>query len=227
MWLFKTRNRIKNTKRFITAWRETEASENVYVRLDDDDSNLQEYLSLDWPKSFEIVVGDRVMLSAAMQEMFLKYPHEHSYGLLADDLIPKTKMWDVIISTEASKNKIVAFNECLSSKYVGNFEHMCVSGDIIRSVGWFGLPATTHYYVDVVWRHISKNRPDLFVYLEDVVIQHLHPIHNNEISIDSTYRLSRDYKKIDKDNYWAWYSENFLKILEKLNMDFSKQKSSQ
>jgi hypothetical protein len=227
MWLFKTRNRIENTKRFIAAWRETEASENVYVRLDDDDSNLQEYLSLDWPKSFEVVVGDRVMLSAAMQEMFLKYPHEHSYGLLADDLIPKTKMWDVIISTEASKDKIVAFNECLSSVWDGNFEHMCVGGEIIRSVGWFGHPATTHYYIDVLWRDISKARPDLFVYLEDVMIQHLNPLHYSEVSIDSTYRLSRDYRKIDKDNYWAWYSENFLKILEKLNMDFSKQKSSQ
>ena len=83
MWIFATRNRVENCKRFIKLWHELEASSPVYLRLDEDDPALEEMKSLPWPKEFIMNIGPRVRLGGSMQEMFHNYPNEPFYGLLA------------------------------------------------------------------------------------------------------------------------------------------------
>ena len=218
MWLFKTRNRIENTIRFLDAWKKTNAKSKVYVRLDDDDPALSDYKILNWPENFEIVIDVRVMLSKAANEMFQTYPNEPFYGLLADDLVPKTMHWDTILSDEAVKNKIVAFDEQLLEIHHKQFEHMCIGGDLIRTAGWFGLPVVEHYYIDKLWRDVVCELPNLFVYRDDVVVEHLHPRHNKPVTYDQTYNDSISLRKQDAKAYDSWMRNEFKSFVEKLSV---------
>ena len=171
MWSLPTRGRPQSLQRFVNAYKNTNAISTVYVRLDIDDSSLSEYKKISLPETFEIVIGDRIGLKATMEEMFHKYPNELWYGLAADDLIPKTNNWDQLLIKQAGLKQIAYPNDL--GKNTALPTHPVVGGDLVRAVGWFGHPATYHFYLDDAWQFIGENL-NIITRLDDVIVEHVH-----------------------------------------------------
>ena len=217
MWVLATRSRIANCKRFIDAWNETKASSQVYVRLDSCDPDLTGMLQLPWPSSFSINVGVRARLGEAMQEMFSKFPTEQWYGMLADDLIPRTEYWDQKLIMAAGNSEI-SYADDLHEKEM-RICHPCVGGELVRFVGFFGLPVVKHFGTDTFWEELyhgagrqNKQR--------DVILEHAH-FAFNQAPIDTTYSESQLLKRDDKRNYKKWKEENLEKTIHRVKERFN------
>jgi hypothetical protein len=217
VWTLATRSRLSNCKRFINSWNETKATSQVYVRLDECDPQLPELLELPWPESFSINTGPRARLGEAMQEMFAKFPNEPWYGMLADDLIPRTEYWDQKLILAAGKNEI-SYADDLHEKEM-RICHPCIGGDLVRFVGFFGLPVVKHFGTDTFWEELyrgagrqNKQR--------DVILEHAH-FAFDQAPIDQTYTESQLLKRDDKRNYKKWKEEHLKKTIDQVKEHFN------
>ena len=216
MWIFATRNRLKNCQRFIDQWHKTQASSLVYVRLDDCDPSLEELKLLPWPKEFLVVVGPRIRLRGAMEEMYHRFPNQSWYGLLADDFIPQTDCWDQRLIERAIPNDISYGNDVHEKAH--RMCHFCIGGDLVRFVGFFGLPVVEHFGTDYIWERIhhmcGRNNK-----LMDVIIEHAH-YNFGQSEFDQTYAESQALKGSDKAAYRAWMDENLDPLLTRIREKF-------
>jgi hypothetical protein len=214
MWVLPTRSRVDNCKRFITEWKNSQASTPVYVRLDKCDPVLEQLQSLSWPAEFTLHIGPRQGIRAAMEEMFLKYPEEAWYGILADDLIPQTPYWDQHLIKRAGLGRISYPNDLGRKSKLPT--HPCVGGDLVRAQGWFGLPVVRHYCVDSVYRYIGdelgiKHR------LDDVIVEHAH-YSENKTDRDELYKETSQHKAADDEAYTNWLNEKGPELIASLRM---------
>lgn len=215
MWALATRSRPDNCKRFIEAWNNTQASTPVFVRLDECDPFIDELKSLPWPSTFEVVVGKREGLRAAIQEMYIKYPTEPWYGFLADDLIPRTLKWDLALVEVAGSKNISYPNDLGKAKKRDLPTHPCVGGDLIRAMGWFGFPATYHFYLDTIFRYIGQNLKNIYR-LEDTIVEHMH-FGRGKSELDTIYQQSQEKMRRDSEAYNSWIEKNgesFISMLK-------------
>lgn len=212
MWILATRTRVDNCQRFIEGWTESGASTPVYVRLDDCDPFVEQTKSLPWPSEFSVHVGPRQGLRAAMQEMYLAYPNEPWYGILADDLVPRTPGWDRLLVERAGSRQISYPNDMGRKTKLPT--HPCVGGDLVRAQGWFGLPVVRHYCVDSVYRYIGdhlgiKHR------LDDVIVEHVH-YSEQKTQRDGLYRETSSFKHADDAAYTEWLKEQGPHLIQRL-----------
>jgi hypothetical protein len=219
MWVLATRSRVNNCDRFIKAWKETHSTTPVYVRLDECDPDLESIKSLPWPSEFNLVVGPRARISQAMQEMFANYPNEPWYGILADDAIPGTRHWDQRLVDAAGLTSISYADEVWEKK--ARVCHPCVGGDLVRFVGFFGLPVVKHWGTDTVWERIH-HECGLNNKQHDVVLEHAH-FTFNQASLDRTYEESQALKSQDRAAYRQWMEENFESLKARLCKHFGWQ----
>jgi hypothetical protein len=206
MWILASRGRPENIMAFIKAWIDTKAKSKVYLRLDTCDEMLTKYTTLDYPKEFNVVVGPRARLVAASNEMFSLHPNEDWYGLLADDLRPKTEYWDQILISEAGRKYVAGAND-LTPKPL-NLCHPVVGGDLVRKVGWFGFPYTTHFCIELPWKHLTMANKAFLKYVPDVVVEHAH-YRYGKTTFDSTYKQSQSIKSLDKEIWKQWRATKF------------------
>lgn len=212
MWILPSRSRPDSMKRFVDCWTTTKASSPVYVRLDECDPFIKEYKKISYPKEFNVVIDKRSRLANSMNEMLRNFPTEPWYGLLADDLIPKTEHWDTKL-IEAAGSKFIAQCNDLTEKPL-NCCHPCVGGDLVRFVGWFGLPACQHYGVEEPWKKLalSKNL-NILKYLPDVIVEHAH-YRFNKSEFDQTYSELKNIKNDDRISFEKWKNENLSTLIE-------------
>jgi hypothetical protein len=216
MWIFATRNRLANCQRFIQQWHATQASSLVYVRLDECDPALSELKQLPWPKEFLVVVGPRIRLRGAMEEMYHRFPNESWYGLMADDFVPQTMHWDQQLIERAVPNDIAYGNDI--HEKANRMCHFCIGGDLVRFVGFFGLPGVDHFGTDYIWEriHHACNRRNK---LMDVIIEHAH-YNFGQSEFDQTYKESQALKAQDKAAYRAWMANNLDSLLLRIRERF-------
>jgi hypothetical protein len=95
-------------------------------------------------------------------------------GFVGDDHRFRTPGWDRIIDpylTEAGGGFAYA-NDLAQAMNLPT--QVFVSADIIRTLGWFGLPGCHHLYIDNAWKVLGEESGSL-AYFPDIVIEHLHP----------------------------------------------------
>jgi len=206
MWLLASRGRPQSVKRFISYYIETKSSTPVYLRLDNCDPMIDEYDNIEVPKQFIKVISDRARLGAAMQEIFRVYPNEPWYGLLADDIVPRTFNWDTKLIKAAGNNRISQANDL--TKKPRNYCHPCIGGDLVRKAGFFGFPHTTHYCLEVIWKELTKRDKRFGRYLDDVIVENMHPDFNKS-KIDNTYQEAMSVKERDHEIWEHWKNQNF------------------
>jgi hypothetical protein len=216
MWVFATRNRVENCKRFIKLWHELEASSPIYLRLDEDDPALEEMKSLPWPKEFIMVVGPRVRLGGSMQEMFKAYPNEPFYGLLADDLIPETMHWDKKLIDAAGLDDMSYADEVYEKEV--RICHPCIGGDLVRHVGFFAIPGLKHFCTDTFWEqlyhHFGRDNRQ-----KDIILAHAH-FNFNQSAKDQTYSESQAIRQDDKRTFRDWKEKHWEETVASVKQRF-------
>lgn len=212
MWSLPTRGRPQSLQRFINAYNNTNGTSKVYVRLDNDDPSLEEYKKIKLPSTFELIVGERIGLKATMEEMFHKYPNENWYGLAADDLIPKTQHWDQLLVNKAGLRRIAYPNDMGKDPTLPT--HPVVGGDLVRAVGWFGHPATYHFYLDNAWKFVGE-KLNCITRLDNVIVEHVHYSFKKSPK-DQTYLDRKPDMKTDGKAFNAWLTANGENLIESL-----------
>jgi hypothetical protein len=147
-----------------------------------------------------------------MEEMYCAYPNELWYGILADDLMPRTPKWDVLLIDRAGKTQISYPNDLGRKSKLPT--HPCVGGDLVRAQGWFGLPGVRHYCVDSVYRYIGdslgiKHRMD------EVIVEHVH-YSEKKVERDGLYKETSRFKESDDEAYTAWLRDQGPGLIQQL-----------
>jgi len=213
MWILASRGRPQNFQRFIDHWFLTKSSTPIYVRLDECDSTIEEYKKINVPKEFNVIIGPRARLGAAMAELYQNFPNEPWYGLLADDLIPRSNGWDVAMVAAADSKYISQAND-LSPK-PKNCCHPCIGGDLVRAAGFFGFPHTIHYCLEVVWKDLTKKERRFLKYLPDVVVENVH-FDFAKAEFDKTYAEADAVKDSDHKIWDKWKETEFEPFYNKV-----------
>lgn len=216
MWILASRGRVENIKRFLDKWKETVATTPVYFRIDECDPDIENYQKLSYPSNWTIVIGKRCRLGGAMNELFQNHPDRDWYGLLADDLIPQTKFWDVRLIEAAGKSFISQANDL--TRKPQNCCHPVIGGDLVRAAGWFALPDCTHYCVELPWKEVTKRNPKVLKYLEDVIVEHAH-WRFDKAEFDSTYEETKPLKHIDHSIWENWRVSQFDTFYQSLILE--------
>jgi len=207
MLLMASRGRPANLRRFFDAYRATEASMPLTIRVDTDDPALPEYMALmaeTTDISVRVIDGPRIGSGPSLNELFASEPDLPVYGILADDVVPMTKGWDRILA-EACKGGIAYPDDGFQRANLPT--HPFIDGDFARACGWLTLPACRHWYVDNGWKALGDALGRL-VYVPDVVLDHRHPL-AQKAPDDQIYADSIARSEEDADAFKRWHAEDF------------------
>ncbi len=197
MLIIPSRGRPHNFQRLITACLETGAREPAWVRLDEDDVSLAQYLALDMPDGWKTIIGPRQPLSEVYNEAYRAMPETDHCGFLADDVVPETPGWaEALIAAAGLDGMAVP----AGGDTTGGCPHFVLGGELVRSMGWLSLPGLDRLYIDTVWAEIAEQR-GVLRYLPEVVLSHRH-FSSGKALFDQTYRKKK--KVEDRLIYETW-----------------------
>lgn len=191
MWVLPSRGRPHNALRLFKAYKETEASTPVWLRIDDDDLGYQQY------GNWIVDVGPRLPLSEIYNEAMRKFPDRSWYGFIADDVIPKTPKWDTRLIESAGRDGMAVPD---GGHDPDGTPHFVLGGDLVRSIGWLSLPGLSRLYIDTVWKEIA-NQMGVLRRVPDVILAH-HHFSNGKALMDATYR--KPNREADRKIYETW-----------------------
>jgi len=203
MWFLPSRKRSDNIKRFFDAFKETNSTTPGVLWLDDDDSH--NYDSIEIPKNWQKIVSPRMSGLGDMTNKFYElFPNEPWYGLIGDDVLPKTASWDKILVEAAGKDNLAWADDGMHG---GNYAvHPVIGADLVKKLGFLGLAGAKRLYIDNALFEFAK-RNGALKYVPYVKLEHLH-FSNGKSQIDETYIKDSHFE--DEIIY-----NNFLRTLNK------------
>lgn len=156
-----------------------ESTRLVFV-VDSDDPEFSEYVQLGADGVFEMMhpkhAGGMVnALNAAAVELLESETDVEIVGFVGDDHRFRTRGWDVSFSVQLLETKPgFAYANDLFWPNGEIPTQIFISAEIVRQLGWFGLPGCTHLYIDNAWRELALATDSLF-YFPEIKIEHMHP----------------------------------------------------
>jgi hypothetical protein len=187
MWFLPSRGRPDKMLRFIEAYKAMKSTTPVMVRLDRDDPLLGQYLYIPFPDTFWVCVGETDTIPNLTRQFVADNPDLPWYGLLGDDVVPCTEIWDQRLVSAAGLDKVAY---CVDD--VNNDSHMAhgvIGGEFMRSLSYLGVPGANHFYLDTMLFVLAK-QTHRAVYLPDVELLHLH-FSTGQAEMDETYKRTR------------------------------------
>jgi len=152
------------------------------------------------------------------------YPDIEFYQEVNDDHTYRTKDWDKeLIQAIEVKGKgwgIACGNDLMTNEPWEVARHpsaALVSGNIIRTLGYFVYPEIEHLYTDTYLRDVAEGIESLFR-LEDIVIEHCHFISNKAVKDDNYNQVYSSESYIySRKMYQRWVRSQRDIDIQKLN----------
>lgn len=174
-----TRGRPHAVEPLVQAWRETGSQAALMIALDDDDPELSRYWGAfarveDMSRIYALTMPRR-RLAGTLNLFAVEHALQYAgIGFMGDDHRPRTPGWDTRFAECLSGGGpgIVYGNDLLVGQLFPTAVMM--TADIISTLGYMCPPGFTHLCLDLVWRDWGE-RLGRLTYLEDVVIEHVHP----------------------------------------------------
>lgn len=178
--LVPSRGRPQNVVELIHAWIRTKATAALYVLVDDDDPRLLDYLAIGMREStfpFTVIEQPARRLGPTLNywaiDLLVNPFAPKIIGFMGDDHRPRTEGWDRRIVEALSDRPGVAYgNDLLQGANLPTAAFL--SATIIDALGYMVPRGLVHMYLDNFWKELGTNL-DALTYLEDVVIEHMHP----------------------------------------------------
>lgn len=155
----------------------------LVVAVDSDDPDLERYRSAaaEAKKTYpsidlvELVTPGNMATALNMATRICLDAHKaQAIGFMGDDHRPRTDSWDAYyLSTLAASPGIVFGNDLIHGYRLPT--QFAVSWPIVESLRFLAPPGLKHMYIDNYWRDIGTATQTL-TYLENVVVEHLHPV---------------------------------------------------
>jgi len=212
--LIPTRERPMNVARFLAAASETVAGVADIVFVMDDDDPLGE-------ETVQIVAnarGKQLNCYTRTQARMLTGPKMNvaaraywstfpAIMFCGDDAVPRTRWWDAELLKSISHlgGTGYAYPNGLGRTDIP--EHVVISSDIVRALGWFSLPQLSHYYMDNAWGDLGFGA-ECITYRDDVVLEHMNPLYGKGPR-DYVMKVVENHAQADHAAYGKWKSDGF------------------
>lgn len=198
MIILPTIYRPESLRRFIHHYAASCATLPIYVVFDA--ANVFQYGDVTLPEHWKrctVPTGSR--LGDIFTLMFQALPNEEFYGMVADDVVPETKEWDLKLRDACQPDKIAwgfdgGKNETL-------IRHPFIGGDLVRRLGFWSAPGLKHWFIDNAWTDIAQGL-NCGVYLPEIRMRH-HHYTNGLAQKDRTYE-SQPNTRADEIAYQMW-----------------------
>lgn len=183
-----SRGRPQSVRRLHEAMLATcQGDTTLAVGLDDDDE-----------ENYERIPGVRYEARCSLRgftawanELAVPAAGEYRYiGALGDDCVPETPGWDLRIMEALNRQPFAYANDLYPLRPQGTqVTHVFTRSEVVRALGYIGVPALAHMYVDDAWG--AWGAACGIEYLGDVIIEHLHHS-SGKAPADETYRRAEE-----------------------------------
>ena len=135
-------------------------------------------------------------------------------GALGDDFLPGTDAWDTEIMEALAETPLAYGNERFPGREPGeSICHIFMRSEVVKALGYVGPPQFKHMFVDNCWA--AWGRACGITYLDDVVMEHLHP-HAGKATHDDTYARSAPFLGPDAQAWDAYQADGLAADIEKI-----------
>lgn len=110
-------------------------------------------------------------------------PRADILGFIGDDHRFRTRGWDHRVTEELREGGI-AYGNDLGRPDLPT--QVFMTSAIVMALGWMALPGAHHLYLDNTWAELGR-RAGCLHYMEDVVIEHMHPVYGKGMT-DAGYQ---------------------------------------
>lgn len=200
MWLLPSRQRPGNVRRFFGHYQKTGATSPGVLIVDSDDIRLGEYQALKLPENWRLHVGynQKGDLSKILNDAYARYPGHTWYGVMGDDHIPITPMWDFLLIEAAGVDFIAYPDDGINGP--NNCCTPAIGCNAIKRMGFLALPGAKRLYQDNAWLEFGKKH-GILKYMPGVKIDHWH-FSTGKSPRDEVYR--KPSAQADKAVFEAW-----------------------
>lgn len=187
--------RPKNAERLLDRFiKTTTYSDGVYLTfaVEKDDPTLDDY-----PTPYTHPVRHGGSMVKALNEVAAEQASHFDYlAFLGDDTLPRGDWYPkVIVALESIRNSIVYGDDLYHGQNLPTSVFM--DSNIVRTLGYMAPPNQKQLFVDNYWKALGEDLGTL-IYLDDVIIEHLHPSFGKAPS-DSSYELSNSPERWRED----------------------------
>lgn len=218
-----SRERPERMKETLKSMRETHTEPLDILLVVENDKHLSSYKKIEGVKFLVSERDPKIKGAAPLWNMaFNLFPNYDYYVLVADDNIFRTKGWDKRMREKIDKQNgwaVVHVNDLHKRGSLLSF--FMTSGKLIKAVGFISIPGLIHLKVDVLWQKIGGSIGKIF-YLDDVIIEHVHPAFG-KAEWDDLYRSINSDEVIYNDNdvYDKWIKEEFPILVKSIKEQIS------
>lgn len=120
----------------------------------------------------QFTVGPRLRMCGTLNAVAIENADKYKYiGFMGDDHRTRTFGWDKSVITALESHNVVYGNDLIWGE--GLPTAVFLRSENIQKLGYMAPPALIHLYLDNFW--LELGRATSVKYLDDVVIEHLHP----------------------------------------------------
>lgn len=221
-WLLPSLNRPHLLKEFFQSYKETEGSTPGMVLVDRNDPSKEEYLKLDYPKGWKLVLTDAVSMGDKVRSVWDDIRTLEWVGILNDDHRPRTPLWDQKIVNALNGTNVICTNDGPTQDKPWNAPSrlcgaICFSGKILQTLGYMFPPGVQHFYSDDAWG-VLFGKAACAQFLMDVCVEHDHAYKDPSKRDDTYYKVNGNadfqgsephggFWDTDREAFQKWFKE--------------------
>jgi len=177
--------------------------------VDEDDPTRAEYP----PGKYTVRAGLRSVVPW-INELAVPAAERYAYvGMVGDDVVPHTRGWDVRIIDALQKTPFVFANDLYPRDPWVTATHIFCRSEVIRALGYLGMPTLKHFFVDNAW--MTWGKACGITYLQDVIIEHMH-FTTGKAAYDDTYKASVVHWDSDEAAWKSYQSDKLAEDIAKI-----------
>ena len=204
-----TRERESNARRLTEAVRDTcTADTGLIFGVDDDDPGYgKDFEDFAWEACrAQVIRGPRQDVAGWTNTIAVpRAPLYRAIYTMGDDHLPHKRQprkpgWDERLLASLGGRPGVAYGNDLHQRGAWPTAAM-ISADVVGALGYVSPPpeegGPEHLYIDCFWTREGEDLGNL-VYLDDVIVEHLHP-HAGKAAYDASYMRSNSIYQYSRD----------------------------
>jgi hypothetical protein len=166
-----------------------------------------------WP-SVQYRRGPRLRMCGTLNAAAVENADKYKYlGFLGDDHRTRTPGWDEKVIGALESHNVVYGDDLIWGE--GLPTAVFIRSEIVQKLGYMAPPALIHLYLDNFW--LELGRATSIKYLDDVIIEHLHPSAGKAEWSESYLEVNdQELYKHDEQAFSDYMKEQFAQDLEKL-----------
>lgn len=212
-----SRGRPNNISRLYKAMQDTGARVDLYVGVDADDPNVQDYINLAREDLCIVVSKERKRFGPTLNTIAKEICDTYDYlAWMGDDHLPKTKGWDQEYRNALYDmgTGIVYGNDLVQGINIPT--QMGFTPNIVRALGYAVPDGFIHLFIDNYFLELGKAIGGV-KYLENVIVQHLHPcVGNAEQDLTYLEANSPENWSNDQRRFHQYMTEELQSDVEKI-----------